>query len=384
MSKRTPLYKQIRKYVLNNISQNHWKPNDRIPSENELAAQFKVSRITIKNALQELIDEGIIYRIQGKGSFVAANRSGEPLVYQSAPFAENTLVAYLMPRLDNRFTANLLNGIENGLAAAGYYVMFCETHDQLELEKELLRKMVRLQVKGIIIYPVQGQTYNEEILKLTLNRFPVVVVDRYLRGIETNCVCADNMTGAYDAVTHLIGMGHRHIGFVSTGYEGTSSLEDRLGGYEKALTEHLIPIDHRLRLVNLDGKKVNTIFQTGEADAESKEEIKSFLRQNAHLTGVIAANSAVGLTLTEAVKEMSLRIPEDLSVVFLDDYELSAFSRIPPTCVSQEELTVGKEAAKLLVSLIEKPDQERKKILIPTQLIVRQSTGPAKITAENR
>lgn len=378
---RTPLYKQIQEYVRNNIRQSVWQSNDKIPSENELAAKFNVSRITIKNALQELIEAGLIYRIQGKGSFVSKNGSGEPLVYRSERQGTDNKVAYLMPRLDNRFTANLLHGIENQLAEEGYDLLFRTTGDSQESEKRLLNELTHSGVKGVIIYPAQGQTYNEDILKLTLNEFPVVVVDRYLRGVETNYVCSDNVTGAFEATAHCIRLGHRAIGFLSTVIEGTSSLEDRLAGYEKALSEHGILIDRHLQLIDLDGKQVNSILREGSGHPASKEQIVRYLERNSGITAVIAANSSVGLTFMEAAKQLALRIPEDMSVVFLDDFEHSAFSAVPPTHINQEEYTVGREAVKLLCSVMDNPRQKRRKIVVPTRLVIRSST--AAYCAEN-
>lgn len=372
---RTPLYKQIKEYVLNHIEQSVWQANDKIPSENELAGQFKVSRITIKNALQELIEEGLIYRIQGKGTFVSQDRLGEPPVYRPEKQQTYKTVAFLMPRIDNRFTANLLHGIENQLAEEGYNLLFRTTGDSQETEKQLLNQIVRSGVDGVVIYPAQGQSYNEDILKLTLNEFPVVVVDRYLRGVETNYVCSDNVAGAFEATDHCIRLGHRRIGLISTHLEGTSSLEDRLAGYEKALSENGILIDRYLRLTDLESKQVNSIIREGMSDPASKERIVQYLERNPELTAVIAVNSTVGLTFTEAAKQLSLRIPEDISVVFLDDYELSAFSALPPTFVNQEEYTVGREAVKLLVSVMDNPRQKRRKIVVPTRLVVRASTA---------
>jgi len=372
---RTPLYRQIKEYVRNQIEQSVWLANDKIPSENEMAGQFKVSRITIKNALQELIEEGLIYRIQGKGTFVAQDKLGEPPVYRPEKRQGDLTVAFLMPRIDNRFTANLLHGIENQLAEEGVNLLFRTTGDSQETEKELLNQIVRSGVNGIIIYPAQGQSYNEEILKLTLNEFPVVVVDRYLRGVETNYVCSDNVTGAFEATEHCYRMGHRRIGFITTHVEGTSSIEDRLTGYEKALSENGILIDRYLRLTDLESKQVNRILQDGASDPASKERIVQYLERNPELTAVIAVNSSVGLTVMEAAKQLSRRVPEDLSVVFLDDYELSAFSAIPPTFVNQEEYTVGREAVKLLVSVMSNPKQKRRKIVVPTRLVVRASSS---------
>ncbi|MCD9026187.1 GntR family transcriptional regulator [Cohnella silvisoli] len=382
-SQRIPLYTQIRKYIQDQVTQKIWLPNDRIPSENELANQFGVSRITVKNALSELIEEGLIFRVQGKGSFISPTPSGEPLIYRPDPanLSSKPLIAYLMPRLENMFTARLLSGVESELSKQGYRLLFCRTLDSLEIEKEMLREVVQLGAKGIIIFPVEGETYSDEILRLTLSEFPLVVLDRYLRGVETNCVCSDNVEGARAATSHLVELGHIGIGFISTSCQGTTSIEDRLSGYEKALADHNIHVNHNLRLVHFDNEQVNTILQEGSANEDVKREMQAFLKKNSEMTAVFAINSAVGLTLIEAATELGLRVPEDLSVVFFDNYELSALSSIPPTCVSQQEKELGMEAAKLLVSIIDNPKQDRKKILLPTKLIVRKSTAPNRVKA---
>ncbi|MFD0711477.1 substrate-binding domain-containing protein [Paenibacillus sp. GCM10027626] len=381
-SQRIPLYTQIRQYILDQIEQKKWLPGDKIPSENELAERFNVSRITVKNALSKLNEDGLIFRVQGKGSFISPDPLGEPLIYSPEP-AKNTknkgLVAYLMPRLRNSFTARMLDGIESELAKNGYRLIFCKTNDSQEIEKEALQEVIQLGVKGIIIFPVDGETYSEDILRLTLVDFPVVVVDRYLRGIETNCVHADNVEGARVATAHLISLNHRKIGFLSTSYPGTTSLEDRLAGYEKALAEHNIPVEHRLRLTHFAPEPMNAILNEGIADETSKKEIQTFLKENPDITGVFAVNSSVGLTLMEAALELGIRVPEQLSVVFFDNYEFAPWSSIPPTCISQVEYDIGKESVRLLISVMENPKQVRRKIVLPNKLIVRKSTAPCAV-----
>jgi GntR family transcriptional regulator of arabinose operon len=371
---RTPLYKQIQQYVLDEIYCNDWGANHKLPSESELANRFHVSRLTVKYALKELMDNGLIYRIQGKGTFLSPDYSGKPVVYECAENPKK-LIAYLMPLAKTIRSMNLINGIEDQLVRHGYRLLYCKTHDSRETEKQIIQEVIRLGVAGIIIYPVEGETYSEEVLQLTLNHFPLVLVDRFLRGVETNCVIADNVKGARDAVNHLIGLGHSKIGFVSTCNKGTSSIEERLAGYERALADHNQPIEHRLRKMNFAMERVNAIWQHGECDEEINEEMQAFIAQNPDMTALLAANAALGYSAIQAAEKLGLRVPDDLSVVFFDDYELSSFSRIPPTCIHQQEYVLGKEAAELVVSIVENRLQERRKIVVPTKLIVRQSTG---------
>jgi DNA-binding LacI/PurR family transcriptional regulator len=264
-----------------------------------------------------------------------------------------------MPWLRNRFTANLLSGVEEEIVKGGFNVLFYKTNDSQLKEKELIHQVIQLGVKGIIIFPVDGEHYNEDLVQLTLSRFPIVLIDREMRGIAANSVCSDHIGGAYAATKHLIEQGHQQIAFIASGKYGTISVEERLIGYEKALSDHGLPIHHSLRLLQAEAKK-----------------IENFLREHNEITAIFAENSGTGNQVIKSAVKLNVLIPDQLSLVFFDDYEFSDMSRILPTVVVQQEEEIGREAARLLVSLIDNPLQERKKIVLPSHLVVRQSTKP--------
>jgi len=372
---RVPLYTQIRDYVYDQINRGVWKPNDRLPSEKELSEQFNVSRITVKNALAELIDIGKVYRIQGKGSFVSSNQAGEPTLYKSpASLHSHSCIAFLIPRLENTFTASLVKGIEQECSAAGMKMILGITNDSQETEKKLINEMIQLGVSGIIIFPVDGEGYNEEIVKLSMNNYPLVLIDRYFRGIETNNVCTDNVAGGYDATNHLLKLGHRNIAVVSTYPKGTTSIEERMEGYERALTEAQIPINRQFRLDHFNAEVMNIVLKEGTVDPGIKQEIQQFLHGNPEISAVFATNIAVGITVIAAAEENGMRVPEDLSVVYYDFEPLSMLvSR--PTYVVQDVRTMVQHAVKLLLSVITDSQRKRERIVIPTQLIIGDSTA---------
>jgi GntR family transcriptional regulator of arabinose operon len=359
------MYAQIHSYIADGIESGNWKAEDRLPSENELAAQFGVSRITIKKALDLLVEEGTVYRIQGKGSYVAKN--GRPILYASdKEKGRKPFVSLLLPRVSNRFTNNLLKGVEETLDRAGCRLLLSSTNEDLNREKLRVKEAADLGVSGIIVYPVDGENYNEEILRLTLDRFPIVIIDRYLKGIETNCVCSDHEQGAYVGVKHLLNLGHRHIAFVSARTTGTTSLEDRMAGYERALSEYGLPVDRSLLLEELD-----------------EEGIRAFLQQQPQVTAAFSSHYDVGQRFMNISSHLGKRIPEDLSVVCFDDEPYSYMNKVPPTCIVQQEEELGAKAAELLLKLMENPNADRTKILLPTRLVVRQSTA-ARFTAADQ
>lgn len=186
----------------------------------------------------------------------------------------------------------------------GYRVIFCKTHDSQEMEKQILQEMIQLGVKGIIIFPVEGESYSKEILRMNLNHFPFVVVDRYFRGIETNSVCIDNFEGARMATDMLISIGHRQIGFISNRTAGTTSIEDRLAGYERALVDRGIAIEHRLRLVQFEVEQVNTILDDGIPDEQTVLVIQAFISRNPDMTAIFALNPAFDSQLVKLLRNL--------------------------------------------------------------------------------
>jgi len=333
------------------------RPGNRLPSENKLASQFDVSRITVKNALDSLVKDGVIYRVQGKGTFVSTE-IGEPTLYKKDTTSTLPLISYITPCIDNSFTARLLQGVEKELSEAGYKLIFSISNGSQEKEKQLIKEALSLGVKGILVFPVDGEMYNEEIVQLTMSDFPIVLIDREFSGLSTHCVRSDHAGGAYMATEHLIEQGHTSIAYLFFSPPFTASTESRLAGYEKAMANSELPILHHHR-----------------QQVSSSEDIIDFLYKHTEITAIFAENAGVGQAVFEAARLMGLSIPEQLSIVFFDDFDFPNLTTPPPTIVQQQEIGIGTESAKLLVSLINNPVKSKQNIMLPTSLIIRKSTS---------
>lgn len=388
--KRKPLYTRIRDHVLANIHQGSWQANDRLPTEVELAEKFGVSRFTVKKALSDLVEEGLIYRIQGKGSFISPDRTAGDADRQDSLFLTDEKargiwnpVVLIAPSIAGELASNLMAGAEEWLSEHGYQLVFRSSKNEQATERRILNESVHAGARGVLVFPVDGETYNEDLLLLTLNKFPVVVIDRYLRGVETNCVCSDHAGGAYDATKHLIELGHREIAYVALHGKPATSLEERLSGYEKAMLDHRIPPGPKLSRYWEDEKEDVPAETAGQDPADRiTAAIRDFLALHPSVTAVFAATAQAGLASLKAAEQLGRKVPEQLSVIFFDDYVNSAFSRIPPSCVVQQEKELGAEAAKLLLSVIRDPAQERRRITLPTRLVLRESTAPPHRTTD--
>lgn len=209
-NKSTPLYLQIKDLIVSMIERKELKPGDRVPTEAEMIEQYQVSRVTVKNAYKLLVDDGIIYRIAGKGSFVSAKEH----VHGIDSGDDMKKIGFLSPIINDSFSMKLFQGVEEGCKEAGFMPMIRQVSLQSE-ERKTIHDMIRCGAEGLIIFPVDGETYSEEILNLKIRNFPFVLVDRYLPGIKTNSISSDNYQGGVLGTEYLIGKGHTEIGIVS-------------------------------------------------------------------------------------------------------------------------------------------------------------------------
>jgi GntR family transcriptional regulator of arabinose operon len=408
-NERKPLYMQIQQHFKEMILQGKLQENDKIPSEKELMEQFDVSRITVANALMQLAKDGWIYRIPGRGSFVSEG-IGELLQRHQGSLAEGgglwpvldgnsgaqvhpgalngggtdpslgaieaashipgrTTIGLIMPMMVDYFAIRLLQGITNILEDSPYSLQIVLTYNSIEREKEAINDLIRKGAAGLIIFPSDAETYNEEILALKMRGYPFVLLDRYLPGVATNLSRSDGLIGGQLAVDYLWGLGHRDIAICSDSPLPTITVEERINGYMEALKQKGAMINPALIL---------TDFNVDYSEIDKKHPLYRFIK-NQIATAYITLNGRLGLHIYSICKELGLRVPEDISILTFDDpspglHEWGFFSHI-----SQSEIEMGEAAARILRDILEKPEQKDAgytKVILEPKLIESQSTGP--------
>lgn len=242
------LYRKIYQDLINGIMDGTYPTGSRLPSEMELAEQYGVSRITSKKALEMLADRGLVFRQPGKGTFVTGERpSPEPeeaAEEQPAPEPEKQIViGVVFDSIGPSFGTEILNGIEYECTRRNMLMMLRFTYGSIEAEKKALRDMREAGVSGVILMGAQGKSYDDEVLKLYLDRFPLVLVDRAMKGIPIPVVTTDNYKAAFELTERLIQAGHMKIGYLSHSHIDTSTIDARFQGFCAALHAAGIPVD---------------------------------------------------------------------------------------------------------------------------------------------
>lgn len=372
---RIPLYQQIQDYIRHVIASENMKPGDRIPTEKELMDQFHVSKITVANALTGLANEKLIARVPGKGSFVAEEAdflAGAQPSASTHKGRERTLatgmIGVIMPTIHDYFAMRLIEGIEQALNDEGYRSMIMLTDGKLDKEKDAIKDLKALGAEGLLIFPIDEENYNEEILGMKLSGFPFVLIDRYLPGVETHYIAADGRRGTRLAVEHLWELGHRDIAICSDSPLQTVTVQERIEGYIDALKDKgaLINPAHMIT----DFKPLNVL-----KDAEAHP-LYRYIR-NRMVTAYISLNGRLGVQIYQMAKQAGLRVPEDVSIVSFDDptsivEEFSIF-----THVKQFERDMGYQAAGKLLEVLRGTGEAKtyNKMLIEPELVIRQTSG---------
>jgi LacI family transcriptional regulator len=270
-------------------------------------------------------------------------------------------VGLIVSDITNPFFAEMTVGIEARLDAAGYVSLLGHTAESREKQERLLATMREFPADGILLCPADA-TPASAIEGLLAARVPLVLFARYLPGVATDYVGADNVAGATLAVEHLIALGHRRIAFIG-GPPETSARRDRERGYRQTLERHDLPIDEALVL---------TTATTREGGYNGT---RALLRAPRRPTALLCFNDAVAFGAMFGVQSIGLLPGRDVAVVGFDDVDEAALSRPTLTTVAVTPRKIGEEAAGLLLERIEHPESPPRQIVLPPQLMVRESCG---------
>lgn len=272
----------------------------------------------------------------------------------------SNVIGLLVIDLTTQYMGEIIQGIDDVLAANQYELMLYTTHRRKTKESAYVNMMTRGLADGLlIVLPREPEAYLESLRQ---RDFPYVLIDQLGTDDADLSVVAANREGGYEATEHLINLGHRRIGIV-TGWMDMISARQRLEGYEAALADYGIPYDPDLVYVG-------DFSQPGGFNGASY-----FLEMAAPPTAVFASNDILAMGVYDAARMYGLNIPGRLSVVGFDDIPLAAVSSPKLTTVRQPLQEMGRVATQLLLDLINAPEEKPRSIVLPTELILRESTA---------
>jgi LacI family transcriptional regulator len=275
----------------------------------------------------------------------------------------NTL-ALVVTDITNPFFTLIARGVEDAASASRFTVIYCNTDESEDKEKKYINILMQKQVDGVLLVPACSNSKSVEFLHS--NEIPIVLIDRSIPGFQTDLIRCDSEDGAYNLIKHLTTLGHKRIVTI-TGPRGVSTSDDRVSGYHRALSEAGI-------------ENLASVYYGAFTQASGYELANQVLAQNPRPTAIFGANNFLSIGILKALRDANLSVPQDIAVVGFDDLPVSLIVDPILTVVAQPAYEMGQQATKLLLQRLSgNASESSQEIVLPTELIVRQSSGPPRM-----
>ena len=353
-----PKYMVIASQLQAEIQAGLYRHNQMLPTEREMMERFSVSRQTVRQALNVLVQDGIIKKRQGSGSHILNPHSVK----------KSKSVAVITTYIDDYIFPDILRDVESVLTRHNYATYIASSENMVGRERNVLLDVLNRQVDGLLIEGAKTAlpTPNMDLFQRLQERgIPIVFIHGCPPGIQNPILVADdNQGGGYHLTRYLIEKGHRKIGgiFKSDDIQG----QQRYYGYACALRDHNIPMPDgctlwystELRDLMLMGDETMLTFY-----------IDCLLKG---CTAVVCYNDEVAYRLVSIMRKKGLRVPEDLAVASFDNSHFSELSPVRITSLAHGSKNLGRTAAERLIDLMNGRPAEGESV--PWVLVEKEST----------
>lgn len=276
------------------------------------------------------------------------------LIAQSLRTRKTNTIGLAIPSIDNPFFSTMSGVIINSLKKKGYNVLLSDTMENENNEAEVIGSFVSRNVDAIIVVPVGSSAAYLESVAETI---PVVLIDRHFEDTRLPYVCTDNYSGGYMATEYLIGKGYRNL-LAIQGVCSSMPNRERLRGFHQAVTDN--------RFLGVSETVSGDSFSV---DNGYNQAISALSADGNRPDAIFAFSTTILLGAIKAIRELGLRIPEDVAIISFDNNRFLDFMDPAITRIEQPVNLVGKLVVDCVVQLVEDADGENEDMThLQTQL----------------
>jgi len=326
----------------------------------DVARDLNVSVVTVSKALrnQSDISETTKRRILKR----ARELDYQPnWIARSLVSGRTHIIGLVVPDLMYSFFAEVAKGLTEKVRPSGYQVLISISEENPQLERDEVKLLLARRVDGLVLASAQPPTSPALFRTIADRKVPYVLIDRKIVGLKANYVGVDDQKVGQIATEHLVACGCRTIGHIGGPKIGTSI--GRLEGYRKALANHGISVPTDL------------VVEGESEDAGGYQAMRRLLEMKHRPDGVFCFNDPVAAGAVRAILEFGLKVPDEVAVIGVGNVRYSDQLRVPLSTIDQSSLQVGRNAAELLLQLIDKRAHGTRTVLLSPELIVRDSTA---------
>ena len=331
-----------------------------MPTIRDVAKRAGVSPITVSRVIND------------SGYVSPATRQRVETAIAELQYVPNTLarslrskrtktIALVLTDVTNPFWTTVARGVEDAASDQGFNMVLCNTDESETKQANYLTVLLEKRVDGILLVPAVSTA--EPIELIHRQGTHVVVLDRRVPCSQVDVVRCDSVGGAYQLTRLLLGLGHRRIAILS-GPKDVSTAVDRVEGYCRALGEAGLDVDESL------------IYYGEFIQSAGYEMMGRALSITPWPTAVFGANNFIAIGALRALREVGLSVPEDIALVTFDDLPLALLIDPFLTVATQPAYEMGRQATELLLARLSgQAPPDCQEIVLPTEIIVRQSSG---------
>lgn len=355
-------YVMVKKRIKANIVNGNYRINEKIPTESELMASYKVSRYTIRRAVGDLEHEGYIYRVQGGGMYVndwINNKTPSDHSTQSVGVITTHIADYIFP--------SIISGIDRIISAEGFAVLIGNTHDQYKNERHNLLNMLDNDVAGFIIEPTRSTLDNPnlDVYKMIVDSGkPAVFINAHYPQLKFPYVEIDDALAEKTLVDYLLDNGHEQV----LGIFQVDEIQgvNRMNGFIKSYQTH----------PTLSTSGDIMMYGSGDDISVVLDKIKNRVvnSTSGRPTAIVCYNDQLAIEVIGMLTKEGVDVPGDISVAGFDDYEISKFVHPSITTTTHPKRQMGETAANLLLDKLRKKPSDSQ--ILPSNLVIRDSTRP--------
>ncbi len=276
------------------------------------------------------------------------------------------------------FFSQAVRGIADTAHGAGFEVILTNTDEDLAAERAAVGVLLDKRVDGMLVAPADPME-TAHLQEVGERGIPLVLFDRGAPALDCDMVVVDNAAAARNAVRHLVRLGHSRVAIVVEASSAMPAVELstlrlapnsgipsrlRLLGWASAMREAGLPVADAL------------ILQARYERADARRATLKALASPSAPTAIVATDETMTLGALDAVRELGLKIPGDISVVSFDDLPWATFIEPPLTVIAQPVHDIGVTATRQLLRRIRKVDEPAQTVVLRTTLVLRGSTGP--------
>ncbi len=369
-----PKYFQLKSQLLKLIINGYFKANEKVFSDNELMKIFNISRATVRHALAELCNEGILYREIGNGTFVART-SNETAELDT----QNRFIGVLIPDM-GYFFAPVIKAIQDACHRENCFPVFMRTDYQMHKENTQLRRLLKREdLAGLVIFPINSSNMLRNLTFIKKSVIPFIIMDCVIEGLhDTPFIIPDNVYGIKTAYKYLADKKHKRIGYIDGDSDGFFRWE-RLKGFKEAQKDYNIKQDENL-ILQLKFTKQSAVqamkLRPINKHTANINNIIRYLKQHNPPSAVICINDIMAYAVMEACEILKIKIPDELAVIGYDNEDFTQYTRIPLTTIESPKYELGEKAINMLFAGISNNGKKLPpdgKIILKPKLIKRSS-----------